>query len=130
MDRMDLQLWLHKVDARKLVGRKKGEPSSAVAERVLRTRMVQKERFAGEGIFTNAEMNNRMIEKYCPLDSGCRDVMERLIGRLGLSARAYSRILKVARTIADMDGSEAIKPDYLAEAAQYRFLDRLEKDGG
>ena len=79
---------------------------------------------AGEGIFTNAEMNNRMLEKYCPLDGACKVMMERLIGRLGLSARAYSRILKVARTIADMDGSESIRPDYLAEAAQYRFLDR------
>ena len=124
MDRMDLQLWIHKVDTHKLVGRKKGEPSSKIAERVMRVRMVQKERFAGEGIFTNAEMNNRMIEKYCPLDASCRVMMERLIGRLGLSARAYSRILKVARTIADMDGSEAIRPEYLAEAAQYRFLDR------
>jgi magnesium chelatase family protein len=90
----------------------------------MRVRMVQKERFAGEGIFTNAEMNNRMLEKYCPLDGACKEMMERLIGRLGLSARAYSRILKVARTIADMDGSESIRPDYLAEAAQYRFLDR------
>ena len=124
MDRMDLQLWIHKVDTQKLVGRRKGEPSSKIAERVMRVRMVQKERFAGEGIFTNAEMNNRMIEKYCPLDASCREMMERLIGRLGLSARAYSRILKVARTIADMDGSEAIRPEYLAEAAQYRFLDR------
>ncbi len=124
MDRIDLQIWLHKVDTRKLVGRNKGEPSSRVAERVMRVRMVQKERFAGEGIFTNAEMNNRMLEKYCPLDGACKEMMERLIGRLGLSARAYSRILKVARTIADMDGSESIRPDYLAEAAQYRFLDR------
>ena len=126
MDRIDLQLFLSRVDTKKLVGRRKGEPSEAVAARVLKARMIQKERFKADGIFTNAEMNNRLLEKYCPLDAECREMMERLIGKLGLSARAYSRILKVARTIADMDGSEQIRPDYLAEAASYRFLDKRE----
>lgn len=125
MDRIDIQLWLHPVDTGKLVGRKKGESSEAVAKRVLRARTVQKQRFADDGIFTNAEMNNRLLEKYCPLSEECRSVMEQLIGRLGLSARAYSRILKVARTIADLDLSRDISPACLREAAGYRFLDRL-----
>ena len=124
MDRIDIQLWLHPVDTKKLVGRNKGEPSEAVAARVLRARMIQKERFKADGIFTNAEMNNKLLEKYCPLDTESKKMMERLIVKLGLSARAYSRILKVARTIADLDRYELIRPDYLAEAASYRFLDK------
>ncbi len=128
MDRIDIQIWLHPVDAGKLVGRKKGEATTAVAERVLKARTIQKLRFAEEEIFTNAEMNNRMLEKYCVLNAECRDVMERIIGRMGLSARAYSRILKVARTITDLSGSKQIKPAFLLEAAGYRFLDRRNDD--
>lgn len=128
MDRIDIQLWLHPVDAAKLVGRRKGEPSEVVAGRVLRSRKIQKERFEGTGIFTNSEMNNRQLEEYCVLDDGCKAVMEQLIGRLGLSARAYSRILKVARTIADLELSKEIRPEFLREAAGYRFLDRLNLD--
>ena len=126
MDRIDIQLWLHPVDTGKLVGRKKGEPGSEVAKRVLKARMIQRERFKDEGIFTNAEMSGKMLEKYCSLDSECTDMMERLIGKLGLSARAYTRILKVARTIADLEDSETIRPEFLGEAATYRFLDRRE----
>lgn len=125
MDRIDIQLWLSPVDPAKLIGRKKGETSSAVAERVLRARMLQRLRFGDEGIFTNAEMNNRQIEKYCALDRACSDVLEHIIAKLGLSARAYSRILKVARTIADLAGSKEIKPEFLMEASGYRFLDRI-----
>ncbi len=125
MDRIDIQLWLHPVDTVKLVGRKKGVSSEVVAQRVLKARILQKQRFADDGIFTNAEMNNRLLEKHCQLNDECRKVMELLIGRLGLSARAYSRILKVARTIADLEMSRDIKPEYLREAAAYRFLDRL-----
>ena len=90
--------------------------------------MLQKLRFGDEGIFTNAEMSNRQLERFCALDAGCSEVLERLIGRLGLSARAYSRILKVARTIADLAGSKKIRPEFLMEAAGYRFLDRMGKD--
>lgn len=113
------------MDPVKLIGRRKGEPSSAVAQRVLGARKLQKLRFADEGIFTNAEMNNRQLEKYCALDAECSEVLERLIAKLGLSARAYSRILKVARTIADLAGSKEMKPEFLLEAAGYRFLDRI-----
>lgn len=129
MDRIDVQLWLHPVETGKLVNGRKGEPGSVVAGRVLRARNLQAKRFAGEGIFTNAEMNGKLLEKYCPLDGQCRQVMEQLIGRLGLSARAYSRILKVARTIADLEEADAIRPEHLREAAGYRFLDRLGSDG-
>jgi magnesium chelatase family protein len=69
-------------------------------------------------------MSNRQIEKYCPLDQECRNLLERLIDRMGLSARACTRIIKLARTIADLDGSADIRPEHISEAAGYRFLDR------
>ena len=124
MDRIDIQLVVSRVDARRLVNRSPAEASSAVAERVMRARNIQKERLSGEGIFCNAAMNNRQIEKYCPLSSECRSLLERIIDHLGLSARACSRIIKLARTIADLAGSEDILPEHISEAAGYRFLDR------
>ena len=126
MDRIDIQLWLHPVDTKKLVGRKKGEPGSMVAARILKAREIQKERFNGTGIFTNSEMSGRMLEKFCPLKEECESLMEKLMDSLGLSARAYSRILKVARTIADLEGVPGIEPEFISEAASYRFLDRIE----
>ena len=126
MDRIDLQLWMSPVDARKLVDRKAAESSAAVAARVLRTREIQRKRFAegGESIFCNAAMNNRQIEKYCPLSPACKSILERLIDRMGLSARACSRIIKLARTIADLAQVPDILPEHITEAAGYRFLDK------
>ena len=100
------------------------EPSSAVAARVLKARIEQKHRFASESIFCNAQMNNRQVEKYCSLDEGCKETMKGIMGRMGLSLRAYFRIIKVARTIADLAGDRDIKPGHLMEAASYRFLDK------
>ena len=124
MDRIDIQLWMHPIDSRKLVDRSPAESGEIVAQRVRMAREIQRRRFAGDGIFCNASMNNRQIEKYCPLDEGCKTVLERLIDSMGLSARACSRIIKLARTIADLEGSENISPEHLSEAAGYRFLDR------
>ena len=124
MDRIDLQMWMHPIDPRKLVERRPAESSSAIAARVLKAREIQKTRFAGEGIFCNASMNNRLIDRYCCLDAGCRKMMERIIEKMGLSARACSRIIKLARTIADLEGSSDIRMEHLSEAAGYRFLDK------
>lgn len=124
MDRIDVQLWLHPVEAGALVSRKPAESSAAVAERVMRARKIQKKRLAGEGIFTNAEMNNRQMERFCPLDDECKSLMEKIISRMGLSARAYTRVIRLARTIADLAGETQILPPHLLEAAGYRFLDR------
>lgn len=124
MDRIDVQLVVSRVDARKLVNRKPAEPSSAVAARVLKARQIQKERFADEGIFCNSAMNNRQIEKYCPLSSDCSELLERIIDRMGLSARACTRVIKLARTIADLAGEPDILPSHISEAASYRFLDK------
>lgn len=124
MDRIDIQLWMHPIDARKLVERRPAESSATIAARVMKAREIQKNRFEEEGIFCNASMNNRLIEKYCPLDAVCRSLMEKIIERMGLSARACSRIIKLARTIADLEGAETIRAEHLSEAAGYRFLDK------
>lgn len=123
-DRIDIQLFVSRIDAKKLVDRKPAESSATIAARVLQAREIQKARLAGEGVFCNAGMNNRMIEKYCPLDSECKALLEKIISNMGLSARACSRILKLSRTIADMDSSPEIQTRHISEAAGYRFLDK------
>ena len=90
MDRIDLQLVVSRIDARKLVNRRPAESSAAIAARVLKAREIQKTRFADDGIFCNAAMNNRLIEKHCPLSQDCKTLLERTIERMGLSARACS----------------------------------------
>ena len=124
MDRIDIQLFLRKVDPKRLVQRRKAESSAAVAERVMKARMIQKERFAEEGIFCNSAMNSRQMEKYCPLSDSCKALLEKIIDRMGLSARACSRIIKLARTIADLAGTEDILPEHISEAAGYRYLEK------
>ena len=124
MDRIDIQLWMHPVETSALVRGGKAEASEAIAARVLKAREIQRRRFEGSGIFCNAEMNSKQLEKFCPLDEDCKDLLENIINRLGLSARAYTRIVKIARTIADLAATEQIQPVHLSEAALYRFLDR------
>lgn len=124
MDRIDIQLWMKPIDPKKLVNRAPAEASAVVAERVMKAREIQKERFRDEGIFCNAGMTNRMIDKYCRLDKECQQLLEKIIEHMGLSARACSRILKLARTIADLEGAENITAAHLTEAASYRFLDK------
>ena len=124
MDRIDIQLWMHPVETSALVRGGKAESSEVIAARVLKARQIQRERFAGSGIFCNAEMNSKQMERFCPLDEECKDLLENIIDKLGLSARAFTRIVKIARTIADLAGSPYIRPQHLSEAAIYRFLDR------
>ena len=136
MDRIDIHLWLHPVEASRLVGGERAENSATVAERVAAARGIQEARFAGEGIFTNAEMSSRDLKRHCPLDAQCRDLLEKMIRTMNLSARAYTRILRIARTIADLEAvTEGLREGHppvpgpiltchLAEAASFRFLDR------
>lgn len=126
MDRIDIQLWLHPVDPKKLVSGDRSESSYSVSQRVLAARNVQRRRFYNDNIFTNSEMSNRMIKKYCPLSSDCKTLMENLIANLGLSARAFSRVVKLSRTIADIEQCEQIMPKHIMEAAGYRFLDKTD----
>ena len=124
MDRIDIHLWLDAVPASDLIGRRPEESSAAVAVRVLEARRIQEDRFRGCGVHTNAGMTGRMLSEFCRMDGKCTSFLEKLISHDGLSARAYSRILKVARTIADLAGKRDIGLNHLSEAARYRFLDR------
>ena len=124
MDRIDIHLFMRSVDSKSLVDRKRSESSKDVAVRVLKAREIQKARFTDDGIFCNAAMNSRLIEKYCPLSQECRELLEKQIDRMGLSARACSRMIKLARTIADLAGLPDILPEHLIEAASFRFLDK------
>lgn len=124
MDRIDIQLWIHGVDPALIVNRRATERSETIAERVVAARNIQRERFRDEGIFTNAEMNNRLIDIHCSLDRDCRDFLEKAMERFSMSARACTRILKIARTIADLDGCDSIGLPHLSEALGYRILDR------
>lgn len=103
LDRIDIQLYMRSVPAGVLVRGEKGESSAAVAARVRAAREIQLERFRFEPFFTNAEMNSSALERYCPLDDESKNMLEGLIDKLGLSARAYTRIVKIARTIADLE---------------------------
>lgn len=124
MDRIDIHLLMRPIDPKRLVERKPEESTAMIAARVQKAREIQKHRFADDGIFSNAAMNSRLIEKHCPLDKSCRELLEKIIGNMGLSARACHRIIKLARTIADLEGSEHIKTEHISEAAGYRFLDK------
>lgn len=125
MDSIALQVWVHPVPNDVITGATAtGDNAATVAARVAAAREKQKARFQGEPYETNDQMPSRDIERYAALDGPCKDLMEKLVSNLGLSARSYSRILKVARTIADLDGSDNIRTQHLAEAACFRFLDR------
>jgi magnesium chelatase family protein len=124
LDRIDLHIEVPAVKYRDLADRTESEPSVAIAARVNTCRNLQLERFKGTKVHCNAQMPPRMIRKYCELDAAGNRMLEMVTDRLGLSARSYTRILKVARTIADLDASENIQEQHLAEAIQYRSLDR------
>ena len=125
LDRIDLHIEVTPVALEELSSDRVEESSATIRERVIRARAIQTARFEGiEGVHTNAMMNSRMVREYCPLDSAARTLLERAMERLKLSARAYDRIIKVARTIADLAGEAQIAPSHIAEAITYRSLDR------
>lgn len=124
LDRIDLQVWVKSISPTRAMERRKGEPSSAVAARVAAARQIQKARFDREDISCNAQMNNKAIEKYCPLSEDTRQTLNTVISSGNYSMRAYFRIIKVARTIADLEGKPEIEPQHICEAAGFRFLDR------
>ena len=155
MDRIDIQITIRPVPAELLVHRKPGESSAEVALRVLAARKIQSERFKGHNIFVNAEMSGELLRQFCPLDDECSEIMKKMAARTGISARAFSRVLKLSRTIADLEASARlitfwrsilpevnaatigpapfpegfteppILPKHIFEAFSYRFLDRL-----
>ncbi len=125
LDRIDLHIEVNKVSYDELSGKAKGESSEIIRKRVMEAREIQTQRFLGvKGVYGNAQMNTRMVRKVCQLDEVSSNILKKAITTLGLSARAYDRILKVGRTIADLEKSENIQSHHVAEAIQYRSLDR------
>lgn len=120
LDRIDLFVEVPRLSKEELMGKPTGEPSAAIRERVEAARARQRERFAPLNISLNAQMGVREIRTFCPLSPETRALLEGAIDRYHLSARAYGRVLKVARTIADLEASEEIRPEHVAEAVQYR----------
>ena len=126
LDRIDIHIDVPAVKFRDLTGEAPPETddSATIRERVIAAREKQRDRLASDKIFANSEMTPRMIRRHCRIDADSEQMLERAMTRLGLSARAYDRILKVSRTIADLEGSADIASAHVAEAVGYRSLDR------
>jgi magnesium chelatase family protein len=126
LDRIDIHIDVPAVRFKELSdsGAPEGETSVVVRERVVAARARQLERFRGDHVFSNAQMTPRLIRCHCRLNAEGEQLLEQAMTRQGLSARAYDRILKVSRTIADLDASDEIRPQHIAEAVGYRSLDR------
>ncbi|MEJ2247265.1 MAG: magnesium chelatase, partial [Acidobacteriota bacterium] len=122
-DRIDLHIRVPAVKYKELSQENESEESAAVRERVLLARAIQQKRLESYGIYCNAQMTRQTLRRFCTLDPESEKKMEHVITRLGLSARAYTRILRVSRTIADLENIGRILPRHVAEAIQYRTLD-------
>jgi magnesium chelatase family protein len=123
LDRIDIHIEVPSIRYRDLSMKSEGEPSETIKKRVNQAKDIQKSRFKG-GTRSNARMSNRQIKEHCALDGDSKRLIEMAVDRLGLSARAYTKILKVARTIADLEGDKQIRQSHISEAIQYRTLDR------
>ncbi len=124
LDRIDIHVDVPAVPYQDLMKETHAEPSSSIRKRVNAARMIQAKRFKRTKIYCNAQMGSRHIRNHCKIGADSRNLLETAIEKLGLSARAFNRILKIARTIADLDGQSNIGVDHISEAIQYRGLDR------
>lgn len=124
LDRIDIQIEVTGVKYQKLESNNKIESSKDIQKRVNAARQIQRERYKDEKIYSNSELTPKLIEKYCKIDEESKKILQTAFEKLGFSARAYGRILKVARTIADLAGSTQINKSHIAEAIQYRSLDK------
>ena len=125
LDRIDLQVEVESVPFEDISKAPKGEPSSAIRKRVLKARQIQMERYKGvKGVYCNAQMTTSLLQKYVQLDEAALTLLRTAMKKFNLSARAYDRILKVSRTIADLEGAEQVQSHHIAEAIGYRNLDR------
>ncbi|MFQ5722581.1 MAG: YifB family Mg chelatase-like AAA ATPase, partial [Candidatus Aminicenantales bacterium] len=124
LDRIDIHVEVPRVEFKDIITKDEGEPSTLIRERVVKAREKQLERFKGRKIYCNSQMSNREIKKFCPVGEKAKDLLAMAVDRLGFSARAYTRVLKVARTIADLEGEERISPIHISEAIQYRMMDK------
>ena len=124
LDRIDLHIEVPALKWKEISDTTLAESSSAIRERISQARTIQQKRFVDDGIYCNSQMTTSQLRKYCQLDEPSQSLLKTAMEKFGLSARAYDRILKVARTIADLDVEENLKPSYIAEAIQYRNMDR------
>ena len=124
LDRIDIHVEVEAVDYKSLDSKEQEESSEAIRERVNRARRIGYERYKELGIYSNSELTPELIEKYCRLGDKEKKILKDAFDKMGFSARAYGRILKVARTIADLDEKENIELKHITEAIQYRSLDR------
>lgn len=124
LDRIDIQVEVGNVEYDDLASREKGETSAKIKERVNKARQIQRERYAGYKIYSNSQLSAGVLSEFCVIDGQANNILKLAFEKMGLSARAHSRILKVARTIADLAGEKDIKAEHIAEAIQYRNLDR------
>ncbi len=124
LDRIDIQVEVNQVNYNKIKEEKATESSKEIKNRVNKARKIQQERYKEYGIYSNSELTPKLINKYCKIDNKTSKILEDAFNKLGFSARAYNRILKVARTIADLDEKENIELQHVAEAIQYRNLDK------
>jgi len=124
LDRIDIQVDVPRVDFKDIISRTEGESSAEIRSRVMRARELQLRRFSGKKTYCNAQMGTREVKQFCSVEDEGRRLLEMAVDRLGFSARAYTRALKVARTIADLSNEERIQPVHISEAIQYRMMDR------
>ncbi|HID07305.1 MAG TPA: ATP-binding protein, partial [Armatimonadetes bacterium] len=124
LDRIDIHIEVPRLRPEEMLEPSLSEPSAAIRERVMRAREIQLKRFEGTGIFYNAHMQQKHMRTFCALTNGAKEMLRMAIESLGLSARASDRILKVARTIADLAGADVLCEEHVSEAIQYRTLDR------
>ena len=124
MDRIDIHIEVPAARYQELSSNLPAETSAQIKERINKARAIQAERFKDEGIFHNAQMSHKQVRKFCVLGKEEAELLKMAMAELNFSARAYDKILKVSRTIADLAGSEQIKTEHLSEAIQYRSLDR------
>ena len=122
LDRIDLCVEVHKVQYSDLAGEKKEESSDEIRTRIIRAREIQAKRYRDEGILTNAQLSMQRLEEFCFLEETEKEIMQKAYERLGLSARSYHKVLRVARTIADLEGKENIEAKHLREALSYRTI--------
>lgn len=125
LDRIDMHIEVVPVELEKITGQQEAEPSQSIRQRVIAARNIQTERFKTyKGIHCNAQMTSALLKKFCPLSESCLNLLKAAMQKFGFSARTYDRIIKLARTISDLESSTAILPQHIAEAIQYRSLDR------
>ena len=124
LDRIDIHVEVPSLPYRELAGVGRSESSEAVRRRVQDAREIQQQRFDGASTRLNSRMTGKQLRAFCPLGEESQKLLEMAVDRLGLSARAYTRVLKVARTIADLEGETNVQPQHVSEAIQYRALDR------